>query len=124
MNQAKLPVDAQTWINQRFKFTHGNGIALNPVSLFDNEGLPTFYVKDIPPLAPPELRIDRPEIYFGEETRNYVVVGGDTKEFDYAKGQENVYNSYQDTPAFVSGKYLATRFIRLVFWRLQIIYQR
>ena len=95
LNQSKLPADAQTWINQRFKFTHGNGIAMNPVNRFDEEGLPVFYVKDIPPEAPPELRIDRPEIYFGEETRNYVVVGGDTKEFDYAKGQENVYNVYQ-----------------------------
>lgn len=95
LNQSKLPADAQTWINQRFKFTHGNGIAMNPVNRFDEEGLPVFYVKDIPPVGPPELRIDRPEIYFGEETRNYVVVGGDTKEFDYAKGQENVYNVYQ-----------------------------
>ena len=95
LNQSKLPADAQTWINQRFKFTHGNGIAMNPVNRFDEEGLPVFYVKDIPPVAPPELRIDRPEIYFGEETANYVVVGGDTKEFDYAKGQENVYNVYQ-----------------------------
>ncbi len=95
LNQSKLPADAQTWINQRFKFTHGNGIAMNPVNRFDEEGLPVFYVKDIPPVAPPELRIDRPEIYFGEETTNYVVVGGDTKEFDYAKGQENVYNVYQ-----------------------------
>jgi uncharacterized membrane protein (UPF0182 family) len=95
LNQAKLPPDAQTWINQRFKFTHGNGIAMNPVNRFDEEGLPVFYIKDIPPATPAELRIIRPEIYFGEETRNYVVVGGDTKEFDYAKGQENVYNSYQ-----------------------------
>ena len=94
LNQSKLPADAQTWINQRFKFTHGNGIAMNPVNRFDEEGLPVFFVKDIPPVAPPELKIDRPEIYFGEETRNYVVVGGDTKEFDYAKGQENVYNTY------------------------------
>jgi uncharacterized membrane protein (UPF0182 family) len=46
-------------------------------------------------VGPPELKIDRPEIYFGEETRNYVVVGGGTKEFDYAKGQENVYNVYE-----------------------------
>ncbi len=95
LNQSKLPADAQTWINQRFKFTHGNGIAMNPVNRFDEEGLPVFYVKDIPPVGPPELRTDRPEIYFGEETSNYVVVGGGTKEFDYAKGQENVYNVYQ-----------------------------
>jgi uncharacterized membrane protein (UPF0182 family) len=95
LNQSKLPADAQTWINQRFKFTHGNGVAMNPVNRFDDEGLPVFYVKDIPPVAPPELSIERPEIYFGEQTGNYVVVGGDTKEFDYAKGQENVYNVYQ-----------------------------
>ncbi|HME62651.1 MAG TPA: UPF0182 family protein, partial [Candidatus Binatia bacterium] len=95
LNQSKLPADAQTWINQRFKFTHGNGIAMNPVNRFDEEGLPVFYVKDIPPVGPPELKINRPEIYFGEETRNYVVVGGGTKEFDYAKGQENVYNVYE-----------------------------
>jgi uncharacterized protein len=95
LNQSKLPADAQTWINQRFKFTHGNGIAMNPVNRFDEEGLPVLYVKDIPPVGPPELKIDRPEIYFGEETRNYVVVGGGTKEFDYAKGQENVYNVYE-----------------------------
>ncbi|MGE5217519.1 MAG: UPF0182 family protein [Chloroflexota bacterium] len=95
LNQSKLPADAQTWINQRFKFTHGNGIAMNPVNRFDDEGLPVFYIKDIPPVGPPELKIDRPEIYFGEETRNYVVVGGGTKEFDYAKGQENVYNVYE-----------------------------
>ena len=95
LNQSKIPTDAQTWINQRFKFTHGNGIAMNPVNRFDEEGLPVFYVKDIPPLTPPGLRLDRPEIYFGELTTNYVVVGGDTKEFDYAKGQENVYNTYE-----------------------------
>lgn len=95
LNQSKLPADAQTWINQRFKFTHGNGIAMNFVNRFDEEGLPVFFVKDIPPVSPPELRIERPEIYFGEETRNYVVIGGGTKEFDYAQGQENVYNVYQ-----------------------------
>ena len=95
LNQSKLPADAQTWINQRFKFTHGYGIAMNPVNRFDQEGLPAFFVKDIPPVSPPELRVDRPEIYFGELTANYVVVGGDTKEFDYAQGQDNVYNVYQ-----------------------------
>ena len=94
LNQSKLPADAQTWINQRFKFTHGNGIAMNPVNSFDQEGLPQFFVKDIPPSAPPELRIERPEIYFGEKTSNFVVVGGGNKEFDYAQGQENVYNVY------------------------------
>src|SRR5262249_31925082 len=78
-----------------FKFTHGSGLAMSPVNRFDEEGLPIFYVKDIPPSSPVNLRIDRPELYFGEETQNYVVVGGGTKEFDYPKGQENVYTTYE-----------------------------
>lgn len=94
LNQTRLPADAQTWINQHFKFTHGSGLTMSPVNRFDSEGLPIFYVKDIPPTSPVGLRIDRPEVYFGEQTRDYVVVGGDTKEFDYAKGQENVYTTY------------------------------
>lgn len=95
LNQSRLPPDAQTWINQHFKFTHGIGIAMSPVNRFDDEGLPIFYVKDIPPVSPVGLAIARPELYFGEEARNYVVVGGGTTEFDYAKGQENVYTTYQ-----------------------------
>ena len=125
LNQSKLPADAQTWINQRFKFTHGNGIAMNPVNRFDEEGLPVFYVKDIPPVASAgAASIDRPEIYFGEETRNYVVVGGDTKEFDYAKGQENVYNVYQGRDGVSLGSLWTARFICLVLRRFQAADQR
>jgi uncharacterized membrane protein (UPF0182 family) len=95
LNQSRLPPDAQTWINQHFKFTHGIGLAMSPVNRFDEEGLPVFHVKDIPPVSSVGLRIDRPELYYGELERNYVVVGGATKEFDYPKGQENVYTTYQ-----------------------------
>jgi uncharacterized membrane protein (UPF0182 family) len=95
LNQTRLPADAQTWINQHFKFTHGIGLTMSPVNRFDSEGLPIFYVKDIPPASPVGLQIDRPEVYFGEQTRSYIVVGGTNKEFDYAKGQDNVYSTYQ-----------------------------
>ena len=95
LNQSRLPGDAQTWINQHFKFTHGYGATMSPVNRFDEEGLPAFYLKDVPPASPVGLRIERPEVYFGEETRAYVVVGGGTSEFDYPKGQDNVYTTYQ-----------------------------
>jgi uncharacterized membrane protein (UPF0182 family) len=97
LDQTRLPTDAQTWINQHFKFTHGIGLAMSPVNRFDAEGLPIFFVQDIPPVSSVGLRIDRPEIYFGAETSNYVVVGGDTKEFDYPKGQDNVYTTFEGT---------------------------
>jgi uncharacterized protein len=95
LNQARLAPEAQTWINQHFKFTHGVGLVMSPVNSFDDEGLPLFYVEDIPPVSSVQLPIDRPAIYFGQQTSSYVVVGGDTKEFDYAKGQQNVYTTYE-----------------------------
>ena len=60
---------------------------MSPVNRFDEEGLPLFYIKDIPPASTMELRIDRPELYFGEQTDTYVVVAGGTTEFDYPKGR-------------------------------------
>lgn len=94
LNQARLAQEAQTWINLHFKFTHGVGLAMSPVNQFDAEGLPLFYVKDIPPESSTNIAIERPELYYGVHTSNYVVVGGGTTEFDYAKGQENVYSTY------------------------------
>jgi uncharacterized membrane protein (UPF0182 family) len=94
LDQSRLAADAQTWINQHFKFTHGIGLAMSPVNRFDAEGLPIFFVQDIPPASSVGLRIDRPQLYFGEQTTTYAVVGGDTKEFDYPKGQDNVYTTY------------------------------
>ena len=38
LDQSRLPADAQTWINQHFKFTHGIGLAMSPVNRFDAEG--------------------------------------------------------------------------------------
>jgi uncharacterized protein len=95
LNQARLPPDAQTWINQHFKFTHGFGLVMSPVNRFDEEGLPVFYVKDIPPTSSVGLALSRPQLYFGEETGNYVVVRGGTTEFDYGRGQDNVYTTYE-----------------------------
>ncbi|MBI3303899.1 MAG: UPF0182 family protein, partial [Deltaproteobacteria bacterium] len=94
LNQSRLPPEAQTWINLHFKFTHGIGLAMSPVNRFNVEGLPLFYIKDIPPVSPADLPIERPELYYGERASTYVVVGGGTKEFDYPKGQENVYTTY------------------------------
>lgn len=115
LDQSRLPQDAQTWINLHFKFTHGIGLAMSPVNRFDSEGLPIFSVKDIPPVSPAGLRIDRPSIYFGEKTSNYVVVGGETKEFDYPRGNDNVYTTYDGT----GGVRLDSLWRRLLFaWYL------
>ncbi len=93
LSAEKLPGQAQTWVNRRLQFTHGYGIALSPVNEVTAQGLPMLLVKDIPPVG--DFNIERPQIYFGEKTNDYVIVKTKTEEFDYPMGDENVYGRYE-----------------------------
>jgi len=95
LSAEKLAGEAQTWVNRRLQFTHGYGLALSPVNEVTPEGLPVLLIKDIPPSS--DFEIEQPQIYFGEKTNNYVIVKTRTQEFDYPKGNENVYTEYQGT---------------------------
>jgi len=96
LDQAKLPERAQTWQNLKLRYTHGYGLVMSPVNAVTPGGQPEFFIRDIPPRALPKLgmQIDQPEIYFGELTRNYVVVNSQSEEFSYPAGEENVYTHY------------------------------
>lgn len=63
LNQERLENQAKTWVNQRLIYTHGYGIAMSPVNSLSGEGLPTFFLKDIPPTTQTDLRVERPEIF-------------------------------------------------------------
>lgn len=91
---ASLDEKSKTWVNEHLVYTHGYGIAMSPVRFVSEEGLPVFYIKDIPPKSD-IFEIKRPEIYFGELTRSFAVVRTTTSEFDYPKGEENVYTTYE-----------------------------
>lgn len=97
LNQEKLNADAQTWINQHLKYTHGYGLALSPVNSVTTEGQPKLLIKNIPPTTETDLKIERPEIYFGELTNNYIIVNTDLKEFNYPSGENNEESIYEGT---------------------------
>lgn len=86
---------SKTWINERLIFTHGNGITLGPVSRISREGLPEFLIKDIPPVSQTDLKVTRPEIYYGELSNNYVIVKTKVPEFSYPTSEGNVYTTYE-----------------------------
>ncbi len=112
LSAEKLSSEAQTWINQRLVYTHGYGVALSPTNEAE-QGLPILWVKDLPPDG--VIEVTRPEIYFGEKTNNYVIVNTEVEEFDYPKGDTNVYTKY----ASESGIKLNSFMRRLVFaWEL------
>lgn len=96
LEKSNLP--ALTWVNERLIFTHGYGVVMNPVDEVTPEGQPKLWVRDLPPqIAIPGdgLTITRPEIYYGEFMRDYVLVGSDQPEFDYPRGDENVFSHYE-----------------------------
>ncbi len=94
LSKEKLPSEAQTWVNRTLQFTHGYGIAMSPVNEVRAEGgLPVLWIQDIPPTG--IMDIERPQIYYGEKTDDYVIVGAQAQEFDYPMGDSNVYGSYE-----------------------------
>lgn len=98
LDHEQLSSEAKTWVNEHLLYTHGYGLCMSPVNKFTEGGLPEFIVKDIPPKSTlEELRIDRPEIYYGEGTGQFVIVKTTTEEFDYPVGDENKYTSYSGT---------------------------
>ncbi|WP_429161698.1 UPF0182 family protein [Desulfitispora alkaliphila] len=99
LDYSYLPERAQTWQNQKLRYTHGYGLAMSPATEVTSGGQPEFLIKDMPPRVEPNLGItvDRPEIYFGELTTEYVVANSKSEEVSYPSGTDNVYTNYSGT---------------------------
>jgi uncharacterized membrane protein (UPF0182 family) len=92
LNSASLPT--RTFINERLTFTHGMGVTLGPVNQVTAEGLPVLFIKDLPPASSVSLAIQRPAIYFGELSNDYVFVNTRQAEFDFPSGEQNTFTRY------------------------------
>ena len=92
---SKLPPAAQNWVNQHLQYTHGYGMAGSPVNAVVGEGLPDYVVGDIPPTG--QLQVTQPAVYFGEVTTSYALAPNTNREFDYPRGNQDVFTSYTGT---------------------------
>lgn len=96
INVNNLPESSRNWINEKLIYTHGYGITMNTANEFTPEGMPRFIVSDMPVQSnSKDVKVTRPEIYFGQETNTDVYVKTRQKEFDYPQGETNTYTSYQ-----------------------------
>jgi uncharacterized membrane protein (UPF0182 family) len=112
---------SRIWINEHLTYTHGYGVTLGPVSRISKEGLPEFFIKDIPPVTTADIKVSRPEIYYGEAPNDYVFVKTKALEFDYPSGAENVYTTYQGSGGVPINSLLRKLALSAYFGSLKIV---
>jgi hypothetical protein len=114
LSAEKLPDEAQRWVNRRLQFTHGYGVAMSPVTEVEAGGRPTFFISDVPPEGP--IPLERPEVYYGLKSLNYVIANTGMQEFNYPGTDGPVYTRYQGD----GGVTLSSFFRRLMYaWEFQ-----
>ncbi len=61
-------IKPQTWVKTHLQYTHGYGVVASPVNEVargaSGEGLPNFWVRDIPPQSTPGMEVTRPGVYY------------------------------------------------------------
>jgi uncharacterized membrane protein (UPF0182 family) len=120
LNSSSLP--NRNWINEHLTFTHGYGAALSPVNQITPEGLPVLFIQDIPPKSSIDIKIDQPEIYFGELSNDHVFVNTESKEFDYPAGEKNVYKNYAGTGGVKVGSLFRKALLAGRFQTMKILF--
>ncbi|MEM9816127.1 MAG: UPF0182 family protein, partial [Cyanobacteria bacterium P01_D01_bin.6] len=121
LNFERVPDVAKTWVNEHLVYTHGYGFTMSPVNTADEDGLPTFFIRDIDHTPSDEtvrrsIPVSAPRIYFGELTDTYVMVDTEVQELDFPSGDDNAYNTYDGN----RGISIAHPLTRLLFaWHLK-----
>jgi uncharacterized protein len=104
----QLPDARKGWINPHFIYTHGYGMVMAEANRITSDGLPVFFVQDAPPkITDPNLKLTRPEIYYGEIPHEPVFVRTGQNEFSYPSGNESVFTRYQGKGGIPMGSLLA-----------------
>lgn len=97
LNPDRLPPEARSWDNLALRYTHGNGLVVSPAHLAGPDGGPVYWLSGLSNTeAVPSLKIQRPQIYFGERTTNAVIVRTKAEEFDYTGPEGRVTTVYSE----------------------------
>ena len=121
MNTAALPT--RGFINEHLTYTHGMGVTLGPSNAVTSEGLPLLFIKDLPPVSSIDLRITRPQIYYGEMSNDFVLAPSRQREFDYPAGEGDAaaYSSYDGRGGVPIGSFARRLLYAVRFGSLNIL---
>jgi uncharacterized membrane protein (UPF0182 family) len=112
---------SRIWINEHLTYTHGYGLCLGPVNSVTAEGLPDFFIKNIPPVSSVPVAVSQPQIYYGEADAGYAIVKTGAKEFDYPSGNDNVYTVYDGSGGIRMGGIFRKILFAFKFKELKIL---
>ncbi|MEU9024037.1 UPF0182 family protein [Actinomadura sp. NPDC048394] len=70
------PSGQRSWVKDRMVYTHGYGFVSAYGDQMAQGGNPDFITRDMPASSGQQIQVARPEIYFGERSPRYSVVGG------------------------------------------------
>ena len=98
LDVTKLPEQSRTWINEKLIYTHGYGVTMNSSNEFTPEGMPQFVLSNMPiESSAPDIKLNRPEIYFGQKTDTDVYVKTKQLEFNFPQGETDNTTIYEGT---------------------------
>jgi len=104
LDVTRLPEASRNWVNQKLTYTHGYGVTMNTANGFTTEGRPQFVISNMPiESTAPEIKLTRPQIYFGQKTDSDVYVRTNQKEFDFPQGDSNTFTTYEGTGGIAIG---------------------
>ena len=96
--KGNLDNSAKNYINEKFRFTHGYGVAMVALNAVTDQGHPQFFIKDLLQEKTEGVPyVVQPRIYFGELTKDQVVVNTLTRELDYSEGTKDEEFDYDGT---------------------------
>ena len=86
-------IPGESWTREHLQYTHGYGAVLSAANAVNEDGLPQFIVRDLPPRG--DIEIEEPRVYFGEALPGYAIANTKQAEIDYQTPDgEDVTSNY------------------------------
>lgn len=87
LDKKRMDGQASSYINDKFRYTHGFGAVMASINSVTAQGEPEYIIKDLTQTETQGIPyIKQPRIYFGETDNETVIVNSKVREIDYSEG--------------------------------------
>ncbi len=104
INVSKLPREAQNWENVHLRYTHGYGAVITPAAQ-DADRPQEWYLRDLNMQSEVGFTVKHPDIYYGQEQYDYVVVPNKLDVVGIARSDPSLAESYHGSGGVAISSY-------------------